>query len=307
MTGTLTEHVAAVRAFNRFYTRVIGVLGSGLLETSYSLTEARVLFELGRREEVELATLRAELGLDAGYATRILDRLEAEGLVVRSRSSADARRRVLRLSERGREAYRLLDGRSAAETEQLLAPLGAEGRQRLVAAMDAVRRLLEGETGERPVVLREPGPGELGWVVQRHGALYAAEYGWDASFEALVARIVGDFGASNDPRRERAWIADVDGAPAGCVFCVAKDERTAQLRLLLVEPSARGLGVGSRLVDECLAFARAAGYEELVLWTNDVLVEARRIYERAGFALVGEGPHHSFGQNLVEQTWRRPL
>jgi DNA-binding MarR family transcriptional regulator/RimJ/RimL family protein N-acetyltransferase len=307
MSGTLTEHVAAVRAFNRFYTRVIGVLGSGLLETPYSLTEARVLFELGRREEVELATLRAELGLDAGYATRILDRLEAEGLVVRSRSSADARRRVLRLSERGREAYRLLDGRSAAETEQLLAPLGAEGRQRLVASMDAVRRLLEREAGERPVVLREPGPGELGWVVQRHGALYAAEYGWDPTFEALVARIVGDFGASNDPHRERAWIADVDGAPAGCVFCVAKDGRTAQLRLLLVEPSARGLGLGTRLVDECIAFAQAAGYEEIVLWTNDVLVEARRIYERAGFALVGEGPHHSFGHDLVEQTWRRAL
>jgi DNA-binding MarR family transcriptional regulator len=307
MSGTLTEHVAAVRAFNRFYTRVIGVLGSGLLETPYSLTEARVLFELGRREEVELATLRAELGLDAGYATRILDRFESDGLVVRSRSGADARRRVLRLSERGREAYRLLDGRSAAETEELLVPLGAEGRQRLVASMDAVRRLLEHEATERPVVLREPGPGELGWVVQRHGALYAAEYGWDSTFEALVARIVGDFGASNDPRRERAWIADVGGAPAGCVFCVAKDERTAQLRLLLVEPSARGLGLGTRLVDACIAFARAAGYEEIVLWTNDVLVEARRIYERAGFALVGEGPHHSFGQDLVEQTWRRPL
>jgi DNA-binding MarR family transcriptional regulator/ribosomal protein S18 acetylase RimI-like enzyme len=307
MSGTLTEHVAAVRAFNRFYTRVIGVLGSGLLETPYSLTEARVLFELGRREEVELATLRAELGLDAGYATRILDRLEAEGLVVRSRSSADARRRVLRLSEPGRAAYRLLDGRSAAETEQLLAPLGVEGRQRLVASMEAVRRLLEGEARERQVVLREPGPGELGWVVQRHGALYAAEYGWDPTFEALVARIVGDFGASNDPHRERAWIADVDGAPAGCVFCVAKDGRTAQLRLLLVEPSARGLGLGTRLVDECIAFAQAAGYEEIVLWTNDVLVEARRIYERAGFALVGEGPHHSFGHDLVEQTWRRAL
>jgi DNA-binding MarR family transcriptional regulator/N-acetylglutamate synthase-like GNAT family acetyltransferase len=299
-------HVAEIRAFNRFYTGVIGVLGRGLLGTEWSLTEARVLFELAHADEVPLARLRRELGLDGGYLTRIVDRLERAGLAARTTSDEDRRARVARLTERGREAFALLDERSAAEVEELLAPLDAGARGRLVASMDEVRRLLE-RRDEGEVVLREPLPGDLGWVVARHGALYAREYGWDETFEHLVARIVADFAAQHDPARERAWIAEWRGQPVGSIFCVRGDDRTAKLRLLLVEPAARGLGVGTKLVDACVGFARAAGYAELVLWTNDVLADARRIYERAGFELVEAGPHRAFGHDLVEQTWRLAL
>jgi GNAT superfamily N-acetyltransferase len=200
-----------------------------------------------------------------------------------------------------------LDRRAAEETAERLADLGSAERARLVAAMAEVRRLLEPDPEPPAIVLRPPRPGDLGWVVQRHGALYAEEYGWSAEFETLVARIVADFAEHADPVHDAAWIAEVDGEPAGCVFCVREDERVAKLRLLLVEPRARGLGLGARLVDECLGFARRAGYEEIVLWTNDVLTTARRIYERAGFALVDEEPHHAFGHDLVSQTWSRRL
>ena len=306
-TSVSEDKVGRVRAFNRFYTRVIGVLGEGLAGTPFSLTEARVLYELAQRDETERATLRAALGLDAGYLSRILARLEEDALIKRQRSDSDARRQVVRLTAKGRREFRKLDDRSTAEIEGLLSGLTSDEQRRLVGAMQAIRDVLERRREPEPFVLRAPEPGDFGWVVNRHGAIYADEYGWDETFEALVARIVADFVERGDARRERAWIAEVDGSPVGCVFCVKKDETVAQLRLLLVDPSARGMGIGARLVEECLRFARRAGYKRMVLWTNDVLEDARRIYERSGFALVAEGAHHSFGHDLVEQTWSRPL
>jgi DNA-binding MarR family transcriptional regulator/N-acetylglutamate synthase-like GNAT family acetyltransferase len=301
--------VAAVRAFTRCYTAVLGVLDEGLLDTPYSVTEARVLFELAQRDETELAGLRRDLRVDAGYMSRIVARLEADGLVTRSRSASDGRRQVLALTGQGRSVFATLDARSAAQVGQLLAGMPEPVRRRVVAAMDVVRTVLGAERPApvRTVLLRAPGPGDYGWVVARHGAVYADEHGWDADFEGLVARIVGDYVEHHDPAREAAWIAEVDGEPAGCVFCVASDATTAQLRILLVEPRFRGLGIGTRLVDQCLRFARQAGYRSITLWTNDVLVAARRIYEAAGFTLVDEEPHHSFGHDLVGQHWARDL
>jgi DNA-binding MarR family transcriptional regulator/GNAT superfamily N-acetyltransferase len=299
--------VAAVREFNRFYTGVIGLLREGLLGTPYSLTEARVLFELARDDAVEGAHLRRWLDIDAGYLSRLLARFEADGLVSRTRSPADGRRQVIGLTGPGRAVQADLDARSAGQIRALLAGLTPDGRRRLTAAMASIREIIGPAPPPAAFVLRPPVPGDLGWVVQRHGALYAAEYGWDASFEALVARIVADYAARDDRRRESAWIAELGGEPAGCVFCMRKTDTTAQLRLLLVEPRARGLGVGGRLVAECVSFARRAGYREMVLWTNDVLHAARRIYQRAGFRLAGSEPHHSFGHDLVGQDWRLPL
>jgi DNA-binding MarR family transcriptional regulator/N-acetylglutamate synthase-like GNAT family acetyltransferase len=303
----MDDVVARVRAFNRFYTNVVGVLNEGLLDSPYSLTEARVIFELAQTETTEVAALRRELDLDAGYLSRLLARFKTDGLITSERSATDARRQVIRLTEAGRAAYKMLDGRSADEVRALLTPLTEEGRRRLVAAMDTIEGILVEARRPAAYVLRPLRPGDFGWVVHRHGALYADEYGWDASFEALVARIVADYIDKHDPDGENAWIAEVDGDPVGCVFCVRKDDRTAQLRLLLVEPSCRGMGIGARLVDECLAFARRAGYKSMMLWTNDVLGDARRVYQRAGFQLAEEGPHHSFGHDLVEQVWHRDL
>jgi DNA-binding MarR family transcriptional regulator/GNAT superfamily N-acetyltransferase len=309
----MDSRVAEVRAFTRFYTAVIGVLDEGLLGTPYSVTEARVLFELAQSDATDVADLRRGLRLDSGYMSRIAARLEADGLVTRAPSGRDARRQVLALTPRGREVFADLDARSADQVAHLLDKLGEADQERLVTAMGTVRSLLGAAQGDglpataRTVVLREPGPGDLGWVVARHGSVYAAEYGWNAEFEGLVARIVADYAAGHDPRREAAWIAELDGEPVGCVFCVARDDTTAQLRILLVDPAARGLGIGARLVAECLRFATAAGYESMMLWTNDVLTSARRIYEAAGFRLVDEEPHHSFGQDLVGQVWERRL
>jgi DNA-binding MarR family transcriptional regulator/ribosomal protein S18 acetylase RimI-like enzyme len=299
--------VAAVREFNRFYTNVIGLLREGLLDTPYSLTEARVIFELARADDAEVAELRAWLDIDRGYLSRILARFEADGLVTRRRSASDGRRQVISLTEPGRSAFRNLDDRSAGQIGALLAQHSAADRRRLTVAMATIREVIDGPARPAQVTLRAPEPGDLGWVIQAHGALYAGEYGWDATFEALVARIVADYAAGQDPRRERAWIAEAGGRPAGCIFCVRKSDTTAQLRLLLVEPWARGMGIGESLVAECLAFARGSGYAEIVLWTQDVLAAARRIYQRAGFQLVEEGRHHSFGHDLVEQTWRLDL
>jgi DNA-binding MarR family transcriptional regulator/GNAT superfamily N-acetyltransferase len=301
------DAVAAVRGFNRFYTGVIGVLDEGLLDTPYSLTEARVIFELAQRERTEVPVLRRELDLDAGYLSRLLTRFETARLVTRERSTADARRQVVGLTSRGRDLYRTLNERSAEDIQALLAGLTPERRGRLVAALQTVQGILEDAPPPRACVLRPLGPGDHGWVIHRNGLLYAEEYGWDHSYEALVARIVADYIDKREPGREDAWIAEVDGEPVGCVFCVKKTDEAAQLRLLLVDPSARGMGVGGRLVEECLRFARAAGYAEIMLWTNDVLAGARRIYERAGFELEREEPHHSFGHDLVGQFWRRVL
>jgi DNA-binding MarR family transcriptional regulator/GNAT superfamily N-acetyltransferase len=303
----MSERVADVRAFNRFYTGVIGVLQEGLLSTPYTLTEARVLFELAHGDAAEVVDLRRVLGLDAGYLSRILARFEADGLVRRSRSAADARRQVIELTDAGRELQADLDRRSDAQIAELIGALGEADQRRLLGAMATIRELLGARQPAKLVVLRPPAPGDLGWVVQRHGAIYAREFGWDESFEALVARVVADYAAGHDPRREAAWIAEVDGAPVGCVMCVRRDDATAQLRLLLVEPTARGLGVGSRLVEECLRFARRAGYQRIMLWTYDATVDAHRIYQRMGFTLDEEKKAHAFGHDMVEETWARDL
>ena len=302
------DRVAAVRAFNRFYTARIGVLRDGLLRTPHSLTEARVLYELGQREVTEVADLRREMDIDAGFLSRLLARLERQGLVARGQSPSDARRRLVRLTEEGTAAFAELDRRSAQEIGAVLDALFEEDQRRLVASMRTVRELLEQAPPQQSgFVLRAPRPGDLGWIIQAHGRLYAEQYGWDESFETLVAGIVTDYAKDRDPRREAAWIAEVDGEPAGCVLCVRREEDVAQLRLLLVDPRARGRGIGGRLVEECLRFAQHAGYKRITLWTNDILHAARRLYERAGFELVESAPHHSFGHDLVEQTWARPL
>ena len=305
--AALPDGVAAVRAFNRFYTNVIGLLREGLLRTPYSLTEARVIFELAQRDATELVELRRELDIDAGYVTRILARFEADGLVEKERSPTDRRRHVVSLTARGRLAFAMLDRRSAEEVGAMLSRLGGVEQRRLVAAMSTIRGILEPSRRSEPFVLRPPQAGDFGWVIQRHGELYSEEYGWDESFEALVARIVADYVKNRDPARENAWIAELDGQPVGSVFCVRKDEEIAQLRLLLVDPRARGMGIGTELVEWCVDFARHAGYERIMLWTNDVLDDARRIYERTGFELEEEEPHHSFGRDLVGQNWGRRL
>ncbi len=299
----IEDRVAAFRAFNRFYTEVIGVLREGLLRTPYSLAEARVIFELAQHDDLALTDLRRALALDAGYLSRILARFTADGLITRQRATDDARRQTIRLTAPGRAAFALLDTRSAEEARALLGRLGDAEQRRLLGAMRAIRELLADAPRSERFLLRPPEPGDYGWVVQSHGAHYADEYGWDASFEALVARIVADFAAGHDAARARAWIAEVDGEPAGCVFCMEKDAGTAQLRLLLVEPRARWLGIGARLIDECIRFARRADYARLMLWTNDVLVDARRLYERAGFTLGEEEHHRGFGHDLVGQNW----
>jgi DNA-binding MarR family transcriptional regulator/GNAT superfamily N-acetyltransferase len=299
--------VAAVRAFNRFYTNVIGLLRGKYLDTPYSLTEARLLFELGQRDASEVADLRRVVDIDAGYLSRILGRFEDDGLITRQRSAADGRRQVIALTGAGRAAVAGLDAGSARQTGEMLAHVRDEDQRKLLEAMRAITGVLTQSPPPRGYLLRPPRPGDLGWVVSRNGALYAAEFGWDASYEALVARIVADYVDHGDAGTQAAWIAEVDGSPAGCVFCVREDATTARLRLLLVEPWARGLGIGARLVEEVLGFARGAGYSAVTLWTNDVLAGARRIYERAGFTLDDETPHHSFGQDLVAQNWSRRL
>ena len=304
MTQTaLRERVAAVRAFNRFWTNQMGLLGKGLLSTPYTLTEARVIYELAQAEETELKELRQRLHLDSGYLSRIIARFRTDGLIDVQRSSDDGRRRVARLTPRGSEVFALLNDRSSSEVAAMLEHLSEPQQERVAAAMRSIERTIAGPTARRTPRLRGLCSGDLGWVVQRHGAIYAEEYGWDQTFEALVARVCADYGSGHDPERESAWIAEVDGEPAGCIFCTKRDELTAQLRLLLVEPWARGLGVGSRLVRECIRFARRAGYKQMMLWTNDVLVSARRIYEAAGFELREEERHHSFGADLVGQNW----
>jgi DNA-binding MarR family transcriptional regulator/N-acetylglutamate synthase-like GNAT family acetyltransferase len=299
--------VAAVRAFNRFYTNMIGLLRGKYLGTPYSLTEARLLFELAQRDACEVTDLRRTVDIDAGYLSRILTRFESDGLITRERSAADGRRQVIRLAGAGRAAVAGLDARSARQTSDMLAAVRDDDRRRLLDAMRVITDILTESPQPRGYLIRAPRPGDMGWVVQRNAAAYAEEFGWDTSYEALVARIVADFADHRDPDAEAAWIAEVDGTPAGCVFCVREDATTARLRLLLVEPWARGLGIGSRLVEEVLRFARRAGYSGITLWTNDVLADARRIYQRAGFTLDDESRHHSFGQDLVGQNWSRRL
>jgi DNA-binding MarR family transcriptional regulator/GNAT superfamily N-acetyltransferase len=302
------DQIAAVRQFTRFYTGRLGVLQEGLLDSGFSLTEARVLYELANRDRPTATELGRDLGLDAGYLSRILKRFEDQGLVVRTRSESDARQSHLELTEAGRRSFEPLDQRSRRQVNGLLTDLAEADRARLVDAMSTIRTLLDqGDTPSEPYLLRPHRPGDMGWIVHRHGALYAKEYGWDDSFEALVADIAAAFIRDFDPKRERCWIAEKDGEIVGSVLLVRQDEEVAKLRLLYVEPRARGLGIGRRLVDECIGFARAAGYRRISLWTNDVLHAARAIYRAAGFRLVRSEPHHSFGHDLVGEFWELEL
>jgi DNA-binding MarR family transcriptional regulator/N-acetylglutamate synthase-like GNAT family acetyltransferase len=304
----LPRRVAAVRRFNRFYTRQIGVLQQGLLRSPFSLTEVRVLYELAHRTHPTAAELGKDLELDPGYLSRILRAFARRGLLTRRASTADGRESLLGLTAKGRKTFAGLNARSDEEIAELLGRLAPAGQRRLIEAMDTIARLLGGAPAPAiPYILRPPRPGDLGWIVHRHGVLYAQEYGWDERFEGLVAGVVADFVRNHDPRMERCWIAERDGAVVGSVFLVRQSKQVAKLRLLLVEPETRGLGIGSRLVAECIGLARAVGYRKLTLWTNDVLHEARRIYQRAGFRLVREEPHDSFGHGLVGQTWELDL
>ena len=306
-TSVPVERISSVRAFNRSYTKFLGALNDHLLSTPFSLTEARVLFELGQRDETEVAELRRVIGLDAGYLSRLLGRFEEGRLLRRERSSSDARRQLIRLTAKGRDTFRVLDTKSVAQIRGLLGSLTGEEQKRLVDAMDMIRRRLADADARPDVRLRPPGPGDYGWVIERNGALYAREHGWDSSYEALVARIVAGYLDKHDPSREAAWVAELHGERVGAVFCVRKDDETAKLRLLHVEPGARGAGVGTVLVDECVRFAREAGYRAMELWTVSVLAPARRIYERAGFELVEEDRADRFGHRLTGQTWRLEL
>ena len=304
----LETRVEAIRRFNRLFTRRIGVLREGLLHSSYSLTEARVLFELANREELSASELVRELGLDPGYMSRTVGGLERQGLVEKVRSETDGRRRILSLTAEGEEAFEVLDSRSREEVSEMLGALSEEEQRRLLEAMRTIEGIFEkGLKFSEPFVLRPHEPGDMGWVVHRHGVLYAGEYGWDERFEALVARIVAGFIDGYDPKKERCWIAEMGGDRVGCVFVVKASDTVAKLRLLLVEPEARGVGLGSRLVEECIRFARNRGYEKLTLWTNSVLDAARHIYEEHGFVLVEEEEHHSFGHDLVGQNWELAL
>jgi DNA-binding MarR family transcriptional regulator/N-acetylglutamate synthase-like GNAT family acetyltransferase len=301
------DDVARIRAFNRTWTEVLGLLDQGLLQTDRSLAEARVVFELAQRNSWERLELRHRLGMDASFLSRVIGRLESDDLVETSPSESDGRAIAVRLTDQGRATFDVLNRRSIAQINDLIQPLSADQRLQMVEAMSVIVQLVRPDLAERNVAFRPLAPGDLGWVIQRHGAVYADEFGWNADFEALVASIVADYHRNHKPGREAAWIAEVDGARAGCVFCCERDDDTAQLRILLVEPWARGLHLGRRLVDQCIDFATGAGYSAMMLWTNDVLVSARRIYEAAGFELVSSEPHHSFGHDLVGQDWELEL
>lgn len=300
----LADGARRARRFSRFWTREIGLLHEGLLGTRHSLAEARVLYELGQVRETTASELAAALAVDPGHLSRVLARLHDAGLVERTRSPEDGRRQILSLSAGGRDAFAELDRRSAGEAAALLERLPPTGQARLLGAMATIEELLGGGDRSPALVLRAPRPGDYGWVVGRHGALYAGEWGFDETFEALVGRIVADYVERHDPARESAWIATLDGEPVGSVFCVDLGDGVAKLRLLLVEPAARGRQVGRQLVEECIRFARAAGYRELTLWTQSQLEAARRIYARAGFELVAaEEPTLQFGRMSASETW----
>ena len=317
MTGPDLTRVEAIRRFNRFYTRRIGALHEGLSASTFTLTESRLLWELAHRDALTATELARDLELDAGYLSRLLRSFKERGLIKSARATADARHQHLSLTTAGKRAFAPLNARSQADVSALLATLGEAQQQQLLASMSGIEQML-GEPAtarSRPVLLRPHRPGDMGWVISRHGALYADEYAFDVGFEALVARIAADFLERFDAKREACWIAERDGANVGSVFLVqARDETThapidgvAQLRMLLIEPSARGFGLGERLVDECQRFARRAGYRKIMLWTNAILLAARGIYAKQGYVLVKSETHHSFGHELVGEIWELTL
>ena len=296
--------IKAIRHFNRFYTRQIGLLNQGLLDSPYSLTEARVIYELAQKETCTATELGSELNLDMGYLSRILSSFQKNGLLQKEPAPRDKRQSLLRLSPSGQQAFTMLNERSSQEINNMLNALSAPEQQRLVKAMRTVEALLDPQAQERPAVIIRPlQPGDLGWVVSRHGALYAQEYHWDISFEGFVAQIAADYLKNLDPQKENGWIAELNGENAGCIFLVKKSDEVAKLRMLLVEPSARGLGIGKRLVQECIRFARQCGYRKMTLWTQSFLLAARHIYQQAGFRLTESAANHEFGQDLISETW----
>jgi len=302
------NQISAVRAFNRFYTRKLGVLDQHLLKSPFSLSEARVLYELANREDLAAKAIGVELGLDPGYLSRIIQNFDENGLITRKPLPADRRQYRLSLTATGRQAFAKVDRSSHDEVAAMLASLPRGDGKRLVEAMAVIERLLgSSRVSPPPAILRGPRPGDMGWVVQSHGSLYASEYGFDSSFEGLVAEIAAKFLASFDASRERCWIAEFDGAQVGSVFLVRHTDDVAKLRLLLVDPAGRGQGLGQRLVAECIAFAQACGYRKITLWTQSILVAARRIYQKAGFVLVATESHRSFGQSLIGETWELEL
>jgi DNA-binding MarR family transcriptional regulator/N-acetylglutamate synthase-like GNAT family acetyltransferase len=307
MAAGLERDISAVRQFNRFYTRHIGALEERLLDTPFSLTESRVLYELANRMAPTASELAKDLGLDSAYLSRILRGFESRGLLARTPSEIDGRQTHLELTPEGRSAFLPLDRRSRETVAAMLAKLDETRQRRLIAAMGAIEATLGAPREKPPYLLRPHQPGDMGWVVSRHGALYAQEYGWDIAFEALVAEIVASFLRNFDAARERCWIAEIEGEPVGSVFVVKHSDEVAKLRLLLVEPHARGLGIGARLVDECVRFSRQTGYRMLTLWTNHVLHAARHIYQQRGFRLVQEEKHRMFGPELIGQTWELTL
>ncbi|HYU53765.1 MAG TPA: bifunctional helix-turn-helix transcriptional regulator/GNAT family N-acetyltransferase, partial [Gemmatimonadaceae bacterium] len=306
----IEQQVAAVREFNRSYTRQIGVLNREFLDSPFSLAEVRVLLELYYRDASTASTIGQALGLDAGYLSRIVRGFARRGLIARESSPTDGRQRLLRLSKAGRKAFEEIETKQRAAVREMLEPLSAATRPTLIGSMQKIEQLLglaAASATATPYVLRTHRSGDMGWIIHRQGILYREEYGWDEHFEALVAEICANYIKNEDPRRERCWVAERGGGIVGAIFCVARSKTVAQLRLLYVEPSARGLGIGGRLVEECIHFAQGAGYRKMMLWTNDVLHSARKIYEATGFKLVEEEKHHSFGRDLVAQTWELDL
>lgn len=305
---SLDKRVQALRQFNRFYTRRIGALREGLLNSEFSLTEVRVLYEIANRESSTATDLSRDLGLDAGYLSRILRGFKKRGLIDSKASDADGRQYLLKLTKRGQKSFAPLNARANLEIGEMLGELSDTDQRRLIEAMSAIESLLGArQENKTPYLIRHHQPGDIGWVIHRHGTLYAQEYGWDERFESLVASIASDFLRNFDPRRERCWIAEKDGEIVGSVFLVKKTKTIGQLRMLLVEPKTRGMGIGARLVNECERFARQAGYKKIMLWTNSILYAARRIYEKAGYRLAHQQPHTDFGPDLIAEVWELKL
>ena len=306
--GQMRHQIESVREFNRFYTRLIGVLSRDFLDSPFSLAEVRVLLELYYRERTTASVIAQALGIDAGYLSRMLRGFERRALLTKSPGARDGRQKPVGLSTAGRKAFEQLEARQRDALATILRPVAFHHRTQLIGSMHRIQRILDAPAENRSsYTLRSLKPGDIGWVTHRQGVMYYEEYGWDERFEALVAEILAHFVQNFDPKRERAWIAERDGEIVGSIFCVGKSTTVAQLRLLYVEPSTRGLGIGTRLVEECVEFARRAGYRKMMLWTNSVLDSARRIYERKGFQLIKEERHHSFGKNLVGQNWEIDL
>ena len=306
-TPQFEERIAAVRRFSRFYTRQLGLLQESLVQTRFSLTEARVLYELAHRETVTASELAADLDLDHGYLSRILRRFSDDGLLKKVRAANDGRQSVISITAKGRKAFAPLNTNSHDQVAAMLERLQPAEQQRVVGAMAAVEALLGDVPSPSPIILRPHEAGDMGWVTSANATIYAQEYGWNLTYEALVARITADFIDNFDGKRERCWIAELDGERVGSVFVVRKSDEVAKLRLLILDPKARGRGLGRRLVEECLRFAKGAGYSSMTLWTQSILTAARGIYERAGFRLVAQEPHHSFGVDVISETWERDL